>query len=63
MSVREYATTFTGGMRLVPHLVPTKLYKIDKFTKGLSMDISPKVKIAKNMMEAIWSAKNVKTQI
>ena len=43
MSVTEYAASFTEKMKLVPHLVPTELSKVNKFSLGLPADFGPMV--------------------
>lgn len=50
-------------MKLVPHSMPTKLSKVDKFANRLPTDFGQMVKIARTLSEAIWSAKNVATHI
>lgn len=50
-------------MKLVPHVVPTKLTKVDKFSNGLPTDFGPMAKLIRTLKEAIWSGRNVDTQI
>ena len=63
MSVTEYAANFTEKMKLVPHLIPTELSKVNKFALGLPPVFGPMVKQNTTFKAAIWAAKNVETQI
>lgn len=63
MSVTEYATSFIEKMKLVPHLVPTELSKVNKFALGLLADFGLMVKKNTTLKAAIWATKNVETQI
>ena len=48
MSITEYVVKFTEKMKVVPHLVPTELSKVEIFSNGLSADFGLMVKIEKN---------------
>lgn len=61
LSVIKYDVALTKKMKLVPHLTPTELSKVDKFGNGLLADYGPTVKLAMNLKEAIWSAMNVES--
>lgn len=63
MSINEYDAIFTDTMKLVPHLVPTELSKVDKFANGLPSDFGPMVKLETNLKEAVRSAKNMESLI
>ena len=63
LSVNEYSATFTEKKKLVPHLIPIELSKVDKFANGLPTEFGPTVKLEKTLKEAIWSAKSLEIQI
>ena len=63
MSINKYATTFTKNMKLVPHLVATKLPKVNKFTIGLPADYGPTMKLETTLKAAIKATRNVETHI
>ena len=48
-------------MKLVPHLVPTELSKVNEFGLGLLADFGPMVKQTTTLKVVIWAARNVET--
>ncbi|XP_023747418.1 uncharacterized protein LOC111895563 [Lactuca sativa] len=63
MSIDEYVTAFTAKMKLLPYLVPNKLFEIEKFADGLPIDFGLTVKMATTLKASVRVAKNVETQL
>lgn len=63
MNVSGYVVTFTEKMKLVTYLVPTKLYKVNKFSSGLPANFGPTIKLTTKLKAAIWETRNIETQI